>query len=125
MIASPAASCEGSRANVFTGKLVETKLSKYCEQRIPPHVRNRVRLNYRIRGNQVTLFEERPGFKQPSEWVEISMAQFRFNPQDKKWSLYCADRNSRWHLYGLLSPSADFDDLLKEVDRDPTGIFYG
>jgi hypothetical protein len=109
----------------FTRKLVETKLTKYCEQRIPPHVRDQVRLNYRIRGNLVTLFEERTVYKQPSKCVEIFIAQFRFNPQDKKWSLYCADRNSRWHLYGLLSPSADFDELLKEVDRDPTGIFYG
>ena len=125
MLTSPAASCEGSRANVFTRKLVETKLTKYCEQKIPLHVRNQLRLNYRIRGNQVTLFEERPAFKKPSSWVEISVAQFRFNIRDKKWSLYCADRNSRWHLYGLLAPSVDFDDLLKEVDRDPTGIFFG
>jgi hypothetical protein len=109
----------------FTRKLVETKLSKYCEQKITPQFRDQVRLKYRIRGNQVTLFEERPAFKKPSAWVEISMAQFRFNPRDTKWSLYCADRNSRWHLYGLLPPSADFDDLLKEVDRDPTGIFFG
>jgi hypothetical protein len=109
----------------FTRKLVETKLTGYCKQKIPLHVRNEIRLNFRVRGNEVTLFEERPAFKQPSEWVEISMAQFRFNPQDKKWSLYCADQNSRWHLYGLLPPSANFDDLLKEVDRDPTGIFFG
>ena len=109
----------------FTRKLVETKLTKYCEQKIPLHVRHQLRLNYRFRGNQVTLFEERPVFDQPEKWGESVIAQFRFSPQDKKWSLYCADRNSRWHLYTLLAPSADFDDLLKEVDRDPTGIFYG
>lgn len=110
----------------FTRKLVETKLTPYCERRIPPQARNQVRLSYKIRGNQVTLFEERPIYNQPSQkWMENPFAQFRFNPQDKKWSLYCADRNSRWHLYERLAPSADFDDLLTEVDRDPTGIFYG
>jgi hypothetical protein len=109
----------------FTRKLVETKLTKYCEQKVPPHVRDQIRFGFKIRGSHVTLFTERPRFDQPSEWVDSVVAQFRFNPRDKKWSLYCADRNSRWHLYTLLAPSADFDELLKEVDRDPTGIFYG
>jgi hypothetical protein len=35
------------------------------------------------------------------------------------------DRNSRWHLYDIINPSADFDDMLKALDRDPTGIFWG
>jgi hypothetical protein len=109
----------------FTRKLVETKLTKYCEQKIPLHVRHQLRLNYRFRGNQVTLFSERPVFDQPEKWGESVIAQFRFSLLDRKWSLYCADRNSRWHLYGLLAPNSDFDELLKEVDRDPTGIFYG
>jgi hypothetical protein len=109
----------------FTRRLVDTILTKYCVKKVPPHVRDKIRFGYRIRGNHVTLFTERPRFDKPSEWVDSVVAQFRFSPQDKKWALYCADRNSRWHLYGLLAPSADFDDLLKEVDRDPTGIFYG
>ena len=41
----------------FTRKLIETKLTKYCEQRMPPHVRDQVRFDYRIRGNHVTLFD--------------------------------------------------------------------
>lgn len=109
----------------FTRRLVETVLTKYCAQKVPPHVRDQLRLGYRIRGNHVTLFEERPRFAQPSEWVDIVVAQFRFNPKDRKWTLYCADRNSRWHLYTPIAPRADFEALLREVDRDPTGIFYG
>ena len=108
----------------FTRRLVETKLLKYCEQKIPLHVRNQVRSATKS-GETMLLSSRRTVYKQPSKWVEIFIAQFRFNPQDKKWSLYCADRNSRWYLYTRLAPSADFDDLLKEVDRDPTGIFYG
>jgi len=109
----------------FTRRLVETTLTKYCVRKVPPHVRDKIRFGYRIRGNHVTLFTERPRFDQPSEWVDCVVAQFRFNPRDKKWSLYCADRNSRWHLYTLVTPRADFEALLQEVDRDPTGIFFG
>jgi len=53
------------------------------------------------------------------------VAQFRFRPEDSNWLLYWADRNSRWHAYGDLEPSIDLDELLGEVDRDPTGIFWG
>jgi hypothetical protein len=35
------------------------------------------------------------------------------------------DRNSRWQLYDLIKPSADFDDMLKALDNDKTGIFWG
>jgi hypothetical protein len=31
----------------------------------------------------------------------------------------------RWHLYIDAESSPKLDDLLKEVDRDPTGIFWG
>ena len=60
-----------------------------------------------------------------STWVGIPIAQFRFNPKNSKWTLYCADRNSRWHEYNDLDPDQEFETLLREVDADPTGIFWG
>jgi hypothetical protein len=109
----------------FTQRLVEKKLAKYCSGRIPEHSRHQVKLTYKIRGNSVTLIEERPYFRDPSTWTQSPVAQFRFDGQTKKWSLYCSDRNGKWHLYGRMKPSSDFDDLLREVDRDTTGIFWG
>ena len=106
-------------------QLVDMKLSAYCERKIPPHIRDKVRLGYRIRGNSVTLYEERPYFRNPAEWTESAIAQFRFNEDSGKWMLYCADRNSKWHEYQDLEPNADLDVLLKEVDADPTCIFWG
>ena len=35
------------------------------------------------------------------------------------------DRDSNWHLYDIVKPSANFEDILKELDQDPTGIFWG
>ncbi len=104
---------------------VESRLTQYCERRIPEHARDQVRLRYRIRGNHVTLLEQRPAFLQPDQWVDIVVAQFRYRPEDGQWQLYCADRSSRWHEYYDLAPSDDLEDLLREVDQDPTGIFWG
>ena len=105
--------------------LVELSLISFIEQRVPLYVRDQVRLSYRFRGNSVTLYEDRPSFPKPSEWVNIPVAQFRFNAEKHLWTLYCADRNSRWHEYLELEPSHDFEVLLEEVNEDPTGIFWG
>ena len=109
----------------FTIKLIETKLTEYCDRRIPKYMRDQVNLIFKIARDKVTLIETRPYFKDPSIWTENPVAQFRFDDKTKQWMLYCADRNSRWHLYDLIEPSADFDDMLKALDADRTGIFWG
>jgi|SRR5678816_3582634 hypothetical protein len=109
----------------LTKTLIETKLKKYCEDRIPAHVKSGVRLTFRFRGNSVTLTEERPLFTDASKWVGITVAQFRFNPKTSKWTLYCSDRNSRWHEYLESEPDAKIETLLEHVEKDVTGIFWG
>jgi hypothetical protein len=100
-------------------------LTKYCAEKVPNELKNKVRVNFKIRGKSITLFEERPLFFKEDEWVDINVAQFRFNPNDKKWRLYCSDRNSRWHEYYEMEPSLRFEKLLEEVEDDPTCIFWG
>jgi len=73
----------------------------------------------------VTLFEQRPAFEKPETWVESSIAQFRFNPLTREWTLHWADKNSRWHPYDKVGPTMNFEVLLTEVDKDPAGIFWG
>ena len=103
----------------------EKKLTAFCERRVPAHVRDQIRLIFKFRGNAVTLIETRPYFKDPSTWTESPVAQFRFGLDEKVWSLYCRDRNTRWRFYNLIQPSANLDDLIAEVDRDPTCNFWG
>ena len=104
---------------------VEQVLRPYCQSRVPPRVRDQVRIDFKFRGNSVTLFEERRAFGRPETWVDIVVAQFRYDEKNRKWALYCADRNAKWHVYSEIEPSPDFESLLREVDKDPTGIFWG
>lgn len=43
----------------------------------------------------------------------------------KAWTLWWADRNERWDRYWDMDPTPDVDELLREIDEDPTGIFWG
>jgi len=109
----------------LTKKQIEKKLGVYCKAKAPTQCKDEFRLGFTFRGNSVTLFEERPAFMKPDTWVQIVVAQFRFSPLSKAWTLYCADRNSKWHLYSEIDPALNFEVLLEEVDDDPTGIFWG
>ena len=109
----------------FTEKLIETRLTAYCINRIPEHARDRIKMIFKIRGNNVTLFETRPYYRDPSIWTENPIAQFRYDEPSNKWFLYYPDRNSKWHPYSGVKPTANLDALIKETDRDPTGIFWG
>lgn len=55
------------------------------------------------------------------------MAVARFKKDEKKntWLLYCADRNSKWHLFEPNAENKDIEKRLAEVERDTTKIFWG
>lgn len=106
--------------------LVDKKLSAYCARRVSPRVADKLRISYTVRGSSVTIFENRaPWRPEFIEWTSTSVAQMRYDVKTGKWTLYCADRNSRWHKYEGLLPSKNIDQILAEIDRDPTGIFWG
>lgn len=109
----------------LTQKRIESSLNEFCEKRVPQHVRSKVFLSFEFRGNSVTLMENRVVWNDDSRWTKSPVAQFRLDTDSGKWTLYCCDRNSKWHLYDLTGPSVDFQKLVTEVDRDPTGIFWG
>ena len=106
-------------------KIIQQLLEAYCEQRVPEKARNQIYLSYGIRGNNVTLFENRLTWYTDNKWIRYKLAQFRFNESTNRWSLYCLDRNEKWHYYSECDETEDLNALIQEVDKDPTGIFYG
>ncbi len=100
-------------------------LDRFCERRVPVHVRDQVALQFTFQGNDVVLFEKRPVFRKSGKWVDIKVARFRFDPATDTWALSCPDRDGRWQPYDVAAPSTEIQELLAEVDRDPTGVFWG
>ncbi|HEY2655752.1 MAG TPA: DUF3024 domain-containing protein [Solirubrobacteraceae bacterium] len=99
----------------------------YCEQRVPPHVLDQVRLEASVDGNAVTIVERRAPWRPDfgPEWTTGPVARLRYVHKYRHWTLFWRDRNERWHRYHLVQPTADVTFLLDEIERDPTGLFWG
>jgi hypothetical protein len=104
---------------------VEDVLGGFCRREPPPHVRAQLEYAVRITGNAVTLVELRPAFHADIGRTESPVARFRFSAKDGSWQLYWRDRNLRWHRYERIQPARHLATLFAEVQRDPTGIFWG
>ena len=104
---------------------VNRRLGAFCDARVPPGARGKIRVGFRIKGTEVVLFEERPAFRPPHEWLEMAVAKFRYVGTQGLWRLYCQHRDRRWHSYEALPAARSLKRLLDEVAADPTGIFWG
>jgi hypothetical protein len=60
-----------------------------------------------------------------TEWTGFPIARLRYTKVTRLWSLYWRDRNLRFHAYDRVQAPASVEDLLVEVERDPTAIFWG
>lgn len=100
---------------------VDTLLGHMCEQRTVP---DQVTLKLDSKGNRVVLSESRPLFIDPSVWNEIKIAQFEYSPDSGNWTLYWYDRKNRRQPYPTGRNRDTLEKLVREVDSDPTGIFW-
>ena len=114
------------REAVAVPDLAVAKLRRFCESRVPAHLRDEVRLEVDVRGNSMTIADCRPlWLGAPGEWTRMKIAQIRYEPETGLWRLYCADRNGRWHFYDDLEPTTQLEEVIDEIDDDPTCIFFG
>ncbi len=94
---------------------------------MPERARHQVRVECEAAPRHLTIVERRAPWREEfgPEWTSFPIARLRYTAADKSWTLYRRDRNLRFHIYHRLAPSASVDDLLAEIDRDPTRIFWG
>src|SRR5690242_19055169 len=102
------------------------RVQRWCAARVPEHARDQVRIECELAPRHLTIVERRPPWREDlaPDWTSTAIARLRYNATDKSWTLYWADRHQRFHTYDRLVPSPTVDDLLAEIDRDPTSIFW-
>lgn len=103
------------------------RVRTWCRQRVPDRLHDELRVECDVDGRRVTIYEARPPW-QPDlgpEWTRSAVAQLRYTATSRAWTLYWRDRNLRWRAYRDLPAARPVGELLDEVERDPTGIFWG
>ena len=110
---------------VFEKERINKIFTKFCNDRIPPHARDQVKLEYEIRGSEVKLFEIRPHFRDKETLIKSKIARFKKEPDTNIWSLFCVDRNGKWRFFVPYPEDKNNEKLLHEVDEDQTCIFWG
>jgi hypothetical protein len=103
------------------------RVRRWCQQRVPEHVRSQIKVEYDVAPSHLTIVECRPtwGAAAGAEWTRFPIARLRYTKATRQWSLYWRDRRLRFHLYDRITPSPRIDDLLHEINRDPIAIFWG
>ena len=104
---------------------VRRLLDPLCVLSGRPEVDSQLRYGYRFEGPAVVFFESRVRYDNRNEWFDHDIAKFRFTKTTAQWSLYCQFRDFKWHGYEPMPHSPDLRELVAEVRRDPTGIFFG
>jgi len=111
---------------VLIQHLAQTKLTAYCMQKLPAQLRDRVRLEIEVEGETVTLIESRPHFKHADIWTRLPVARFRFNLASGTWTLFSPNlaKPDAWRPYPA-KPERDLGKLIKLLDDDDSGAFWG
>ncbi len=102
------------------------KVRKYAADKVPVQHQDKIRMEVDLRGKTVTIVECRPPWHEmlEPEWTRHGVARMKYSSENHKWTLYWADRNSRWHVFDLIEPGS-IDSILQEIELDRTCIFWG
>jgi hypothetical protein len=103
------------------------RVQRWCSERLPERARHEVRIDCDVAPRHLTIMECRAPWRsdEGSEWTRFPIARLRYSKAGKTWTLYWRDRNLRFHAYNRIRPAASTEELLAEIDRDPTAIFWG
>jgi hypothetical protein len=108
-------------------ELAVARVQRWCRQRVPEHALSQVRVECESSGRDVTIVECRAPWSPDigPEWTRFPVARLRYLTSRGVWRLYWRDRDGGWHEYPGLPFARDVGQLLEEVDRDPTALFWG
>ena len=106
-------------------KRIEQVVGDLCHRRSPAHLRDEIRLSYSVKNHEVLVQEARPDWHNPSQWIQCDIAKLRYVRTSDEWRLYWKRASGKWWLYEPHSPSGSLSAMVKEIDIDSDGCFFG
>jgi hypothetical protein len=96
-----------------------------CRRRAPEELHDKIKLGYVIEDHQVVIIEARPWREPKSEWIETEIAKLRYVAQRNEWKLYWKRASGKWWLYTLHSNLKSLAAMVREIEIDSDGCFFG
>jgi hypothetical protein len=106
-------------------KRIEKLVGSFCRRKCPPHLKDKVSLEYRILGHDVTIFERRPWWDGRPGFSESMVAKARYVRKVDEWRLLWQRADLKWHGYEPMPSSKDLAEVIAEIDEDPYACFFG
>jgi len=79
-----------------------------------------------LNGHAVSIIEERPPWDgSPGAWTRHGIARFRYLRSRGQWLLYWMRADMKWHRYEPAPATADLKRLVRVVEDDEYGAFFG
>ena len=105
---------------------IKRGVEAYVERKRPPaHLRDRLDLAYRVKGQSVFPFEVRPDWRGGPEKMESPVVKATWIKTRKHWRVYWMRKDLRWHSYDPDPVAGTIDEVLALVERDEWGCFFG
>lgn len=102
-------------------------VATYCATKVPSEHDDKIRIEYKVRGNTITIYECRPPWREDfgPDWTSMRICSMQWDPETRLWTLYARNRNDRRLDYPFIDPASSVMPLLRELENDPTCIFWG
>ncbi|SDP07433.1 DUF3024 domain-containing protein [Desulforhopalus singaporensis] len=110
----------------FEIRRIEKLIGGLVEKRRPaPHIRSKLDIGFRVTGQSFEIFTVRPRWDKPEKTMEELVAKATYVKSRKTWKLFWMRADLKWHSYPPLAETKHLEDVLREIDDDPNGCFWG
>jgi hypothetical protein len=110
----------------FEQKRYEKPVKAYIEERRPPpNIRKELDLGYRFTNQSVEMFEIRPAWRRPGEYLEQPIAKATFVKTERIWKIYWQRADLKWHRYDPNPSASTIEEFLTIVEQDEYACFHG
>jgi len=78
-----------------------------------------------MKNQSFEIFEIRPQWDNPTNKIEQPVAKATYVKTRRTWKLYWMRADFKWYSYQPFPESKSLEKVLEEIDRDPSGCFWG
>jgi hypothetical protein len=101
-------------------------LGRFIERRRPPpHIRDKVDLAFRMRGQSVEIFEVRPHWEDKDRILEHPVAKATYIKSKRVWKVFWMRADFKWHSYKPDPEVGSIEEFLAVVQIDEHSCFFG